>query len=39
LHLNLYNLGDEDYETRAFAPGAIVPAPGFEAQLGLRYLL
>ena len=39
LHLNLYNLGDEEYETRAFAPGAIVPAPGFEAQLGLRYLL
>lgn len=39
LHLNLYNLGDEDYETRAFAPGAVVPAPGFEAQVGLRYLL
>ncbi|MDA8017638.1 MAG: TonB-dependent siderophore receptor [Thermoanaerobaculia bacterium] len=39
LHLNLFNLGDEEYETRAFAPGAVVPAPGFEAQLGLRYLL
>lgn len=39
LHLNLFNLGDEDYETRSFAPGAVVPAPGFEAQLGLRVLM
>lgn len=39
LHLNLFNLGDEEYATRAFGPGAVAPAPGTEARLTLRYLM
>ncbi|MCG8461800.1 MAG: TonB-dependent receptor, partial [Holophagales bacterium] len=38
LNLNLFNLTDEEYETRAQGRAAVRPAPGFEARAGVRLL-
>lgn len=37
-NLNLLNLADEEYFTRAFGKTSVSPAPGFEVRAGVRYL-
>ena len=39
LNLNILNVTDEDYETRAFGPFAVSPATGTEVRAGIRYLM
>lgn len=36
-NVDLENVGDEEYETRAFGKDAVVPAPGFVARGGIRW--
>lgn len=35
--VNLKNLTDEEYLTRGFGEGSVIPAPGFNAQAGFHY--
>ena len=39
LNLNVLNLGDEDYETRAFGKSSVSPADGLQVRAGIRFLL
>ena len=38
-NLNLLNLTDEEYFTRAFGKTSVLPSAGFEVRAGIRYLM